>query len=122
MPAYDLCVLGDTAFAPYGTKKKQAIRERTFACLERLFAAGCELVILACNTASTAAIVERQTQHPEKKVLSITVPGVEEVRAGNYAHIGILATQLSVTTNLYPHMFYKHRPDHALHIEQVVGE
>lgn len=62
---------------PYGDKTPEQIREYTFAGLHRLFDQGCELVIIACNTAASYAIRVRQATYPDKKALSVTIPGVE---------------------------------------------
>jgi glutamate racemase len=73
-PDMDICYLGDTLYVPYGEKELERIHDRTFACLDWMFSTGCKLVILACNTASAAAIRERQEKFPHKKVLSVTRP------------------------------------------------
>lgn len=122
LPAYDILVFADSRYAPYGEKNHQWIKERTFQCLHRMFQQWCSLVIMACNTASTVAIVEWQEAYPEKKVLSVTIPGVEEVIERWYHHVGVLATKTTIETNLYPHMFAKHFPKYPLVVEQVVGE
>jgi glutamate racemase len=49
--------------------------------LHRLFDNGAKIVILACNTAAAYSVRKWQTLYPEKKVLSITIPGIEEVLA-----------------------------------------
>ena len=52
LPRADLVYLADQANAPYGGRPGEEIVELTRARCERLFAAGCDLVVLACNTAS----------------------------------------------------------------------
>jgi len=122
LPAYDLFILSDSLYTPYGKKDHTWIQERTFQCLEWMFDKWCSLVIMACNTASTVAITHWQEKYPDKKVLSVTIPGVEEVVEKWYHHVGVLATETSIKTNLYPHMFAKHFSDYEITIEQVVGE
>jgi len=122
LPAYDLLVFADSAYAPYGEKNHDWIKKRTFQCLHRMFEQWCSLVIMACNTASTVVIVEWQAMHPDKKVLSVTIPGVEEVIEQWYHHIGVLATKTTIETNLYPHMFAKHFPQYDIIVEQVIGQ
>ncbi len=121
LPQYSYCYLGDTAWLPYGTKDPQWIHDRTFACCERLFAHGCHLVILACNSASTYAIRSRQQHYPERKMLSVTVPGVEAVVSKWFHHIGVMGTKATVESNLYPSFFERHFPDYNITIEQVIG-
>lgn len=57
---------------------------------------------MACNTASGHAICQRQAKHPDKKVLSITVPGVEAIIEKEYKHTLLLATQATLDSGMYP--------------------
>ena len=52
MPAYDYIYLGDNARAPYGPRSFDVVYRFTRQAVMRLFTEGCQLVILACNTAS----------------------------------------------------------------------
>ena len=56
LPRFDFVYLGDNARAPYGNKSFDLIHEYTLEGIEFLFNQGCELVILACNTASAKAL------------------------------------------------------------------
>ena len=76
LPQYDYIYLGDNARAPYGTRSFETVYEFTKECVFKLFDLGCNLVILACNTASAKAL--RTIQHndlpPGKKVLGVIRP------------------------------------------------
>lgn len=83
-PEYDFVYLGDNARAPYGTRSKEEVYEFTLQAVEHLFSRGCEIVILACNTASANALRRIQQEvlpkkYPEKRVLGILVPTIEQV-------------------------------------------
>ena len=67
---------GDNAHAPYGVRNGDDIHDLTRAGVERLWSAGCDLVILACNTASAAALRRMQEAGvpPGKRVLGVFVP------------------------------------------------
>ena len=56
MPAYDYIYLGDNARAPYGGRSFEVVYRFTREAVMRLFREGCQLVILACNTASAKAL------------------------------------------------------------------
>ena len=79
MPGLPLVYLGDNANAPYGTRTPDDIFRLTCAATERLWEEGCDLVILACNTASDAALRRMQESWlPEgKRVLGVFVPLIE---------------------------------------------
>ena len=74
LPEYDYLYLGDNARAPYGTRSYDTVYKFTLECVRYLFDAGCQLVILACNTASAKALRTIQ-QHdlalidPNRRVL-----------------------------------------------------
>lgn len=101
LPSTTFCYLGDTAYVPYGERSGEWIRERTFQCLERLFAQWCVLVIMACNTASAYALRERQELYPTRKVLSVTVPGVEALVAWDFHKPLLLGTKVTIETHIY---------------------
>lgn len=56
MPGYDYVYLGDNARSPYGTRSFEVVYQFTRQAVSRLFESGCQLVILACNTASAKAL------------------------------------------------------------------
>ena len=79
LPDVAFVYYGDNAHAPYGVRTPDDIFNLTCAGVERLWAEGCDLVILACNTASAAALRRMQeTWVPEgKRVLGVFVPLIE---------------------------------------------
>ena len=107
MPEYDFIYLGDNARAPYGDLSFETVREYTWQCVRWLFEQDCDLVILACNTASAKALRSIQ-QHdlkknfPAKRVLGVIRPTAEVIgyhsRSG---HIGILGTNGTVQSGSY---------------------
>lgn len=107
LPQYEYLYLGDLAYVPRWERSGEWIQARTFLCLEWLFAQGCELVILACNTASAYAIRPWQELHPDKKVLSITIPGVETAHLLWANNVLLLATRATITSDIYPSVAHK---------------
>lgn len=107
MPAYDYLYLGDNARAPYGSRSFDTVYEYTLECVKHLFDRGCELVVLACNTASAKALRTIQQKDlaaidPQKRVLGVIRPTTEVV--GNYSksgHVGVLATSGTVSSESY---------------------
>lgn len=82
LPREAFVYLGDHGNAPYGPRPEQQIYVLTLAAVERLFAEGCQLVLVACNTASAVALRRLQqdwlpTAAPEHRVLGVFVPMVE---------------------------------------------
>jgi glutamate racemase len=79
LPEVPLVYFGDNAHAPYGVRDADDIYDLTTAGVTRLFEAGCDLVILACNTASAAALRRMQERWvpSDKRVLGVFVPLIE---------------------------------------------
>lgn len=107
LPAYDFLYLGDNARAPYGPRSFDVVYEFTLEAVEFLFNQGCELVVLACNTASAKALRTIQQKDlpvlfPSKRVLGVIRPSTEAI--GEYSltnHVGILATEGTVKSESY---------------------
>jgi glutamate racemase len=107
LPQYDYIYMGDNARAPYGTRDFDTVYEYTLQCVKWFFSQGCQLVILACNTASAKALRTIQ-QHdlpeidPSRRVLGVIRPTSEVI--GNYSksgHVGIMGTNGTVQSNSY---------------------
>ena len=121
MPEYDYCYLGDNSRAPYGTRSFDVVYEFTKQAVQALFDKGCNLVILACNTASAKAlrtIQQRDLPHinPDKRVLGIIRPTAEIIGSVTKSrHIGILGTTGTIQSESYPIEIKKLFPD--IHVE-----
>ena len=128
LPQYDYLYLGDNARAPYGVRSMEMVYRFTLEAVRALFARGCNLIILACNTASAKALRSIQ-QHdlPKiwkedgsslKRVLGIVIPSVEVLGEVSISgHVGILATQGTVSSGSYTLETAKIHPDFKITAE-----
>ncbi len=71
MPRERYLYFGDSANAPYGTRPTQEIRDLTLAVAERLMGRGLKALVVACNTATAAAIEELRAKYPDMIVIGI---------------------------------------------------
>jgi glutamate racemase len=107
MPEYDYLYLGDNARAPYGNRSFDTVYEYTLEAVDFLFNQGCELVILACNTASAKALRSIQQRYlpekyPNKRVLGVIRPTTELIgKLSKTGHVGILGTLGTVQSESY---------------------
>ncbi len=114
MPDTPFVYFGDNAHAPYGTRTPDDIFALTCAATERLWAEGCDLVILACNTASAAALRRMQETWvpPEKRVLGVFVPLIEALTERQWGdnspprevavkHVALFATPATVASRAF---------------------
>jgi len=107
MPAYDYIYLGDNARSPYGPRSFEVVYHFTRQAVEKLFREGCQLVILACNTASAKALrTIQQNDLPvwdaDRRVLGVIRPTVEILgELSRTRHIGILGTAGTISSRSY---------------------
>ena len=105
LPEYDYLYLGDNARAPYGTRSFDVIYEYTLQAVNYLHKQGCNLIILACNTASAKALrtIQQHNINPDEiRVLGVIRPTVEVVPSRTKTkHIGVLATPGTVASESY---------------------
>lgn len=109
LPDYDYLFLGDNARAPYGSRSFDIVYRFTLQAVKYLFEQGCQLVILACNTASAKALRTIQQNDlpaidPSRRVLGVIRPTVEKIgeitRTGNIGVFGTPGTIQSESYNL----------------------
>ncbi|MBZ0129863.1 MAG: aspartate/glutamate racemase family protein [Rhodobacteraceae bacterium] len=114
MPDLPLVYYGDNKMAPYGVRDADDIYDLTCAGVSRLFEAGCDLVILACNTASAAALRRMQEKWvpKDKRVLGVFVPLIEALterqwgdnsapREVGVRHVALFATPSTVASRAF---------------------
>lgn len=117
LPQYDYIYLGDNARAPYGTRSFEVVYEFTLQAVVKLFGMGCQLIILACNTASAKALRSIQMNDlprldPTRRVLGVIRPTVECIGSITRSrHVGVLATAGTIKSESYPLEVHKLFPD-----------
>jgi glutamate racemase len=114
LPDVDFVYLADSANAPYGVRTADDIYDLTVAATQRLFDAGCNLVVLACNTASAAALrrIQEGWVPEDKRVLGVFVPLIEAMTERQWGdnspprevavkHVALFATPATVATRAF---------------------
>lgn len=114
LPEVPFVYFGDNAHAPYGVRSADDIFRLTCGAVERLWDEGCDLVVLACNTASAAALKRMQeTWVPaDKRVLGVFVPLIEALTERQWGdnspprevavrHVALFATPATVASRAF---------------------
>ncbi|HEY5220581.1 MAG TPA: glutamate racemase [Candidatus Paceibacterota bacterium] len=120
LPQYDYMYLGDTQRMPYGNRSHETIYQFLREAVDYLFSHGCELIVVACNTASAEALRRIQQEYlpehyPRRKVLGIIIPTAEAaVKDPKIKRVGILATQGTVASGAYVRELKKIRGNVAI--------
>ena len=115
LPEYSYLYLGDNARAPYGTRSFDVIYEYTLQAVNYLYQQGCNLIILACNTASAKALrtIQQCDIDPNRlRVLGVIRPTAEQAPLFTQTgHIGVLATPGTVASESYVIELQKQNPN-----------
>jgi glutamate racemase len=104
LPAEDFVYLGDTARFPYGDKTQEQLRTFAAEIAEHLLATGAKLLVVACGSATAAALpqLERQLAATDVDVLGVIAPAAElAVEATRSGRIGLLATPATVASGAF---------------------
>jgi glutamate racemase len=114
LPQVPFVYFADSAHAPYGVRTPDDIYDLTTAACAALFDAGCDLVILACNTASAAALRRMQESWVprQRRVLGVFVPLIEALTERHWGdnspprevavkHVALFATPATVRSRAF---------------------
>ena len=100
-PNTDIYYLGDTARVPYGNKSKETIIRYSLECGEFLKSLNIDVLVIACNTASSYAlpILEKYLDIP---VIGVILPGVKTaLKETKNKKIGVIGTVATIRSNSY---------------------
>lgn len=116
LPNIDILYLGDTLHLPYGNRSDEAIYMYTQRSMEYMFAQGCKLIVIACNTASAAALRRLQQtwlphHYPDRNIIGIVVPTLEAAIERNYKKLGLIGTNYIIRSNVYEEELVKISPE-----------
>ena len=104
MPGETFLYLGDSANAPYGTRPTGEIRQLALNVAENLVARGIKALVVACNTATAAAIDTLRQTYPQLIVVGIEPalkPAADRFPGGS---IGVLATPVTLNEEKFRHL------------------
>src|SRR3984957_6939552 len=122
LPTEDYVYLGDTARFPYGERTQEELRAFALEIAEHLLESGAKLIVVACNAASSAALLTLE-QHLETTgrdvdVIGVVAPATQLAVAGSRTgRIGLLATPATVLSGAYERTV--RAADPHVHLESV---
>ena len=120
MPQERFLYFGDSANAPYGQKPVETVRQLTLDAAEHLFSRGVKALVVACNTATAAAIDILREQHPKEIIIGIE-PALK-VAADRFptGQVGVMATEVTLHEEKFLHLA-EHYPALGLHSISAPG-
>lgn len=117
MPNERYLYMGDSANAPYGTKTKEQVRQLSFAVAEKLIDRGIKALVVACNTATSAAINDLRSAYPDLIVVGIEPAlklAADRFPKGN---LGVMATPMTLREEKFDLLL--HRFDSQCRVSKI---
>ena len=96
MPEEHYLYFGDSANAPYGTRTTQEVRLLTMNAAAMLYERGIKALVVACNTATAAAIEDLREEYPDIVIVGIEPALKMATDRFPTGHVGIMATQVTL--------------------------
>lgn len=97
MPAEHFLYFGDSLHAPYGSRPTQEIRDLTLQAASALFAQGAKALVIACNTATAAAIDALRAAYPDRIIIGIEPALKLAVQRHAHGCIAVMATAATLS-------------------------
>lgn len=111
LPDEAMLYLADQQYAPYGERSLEWVRERSFAIADWMLDQGATVVVVACNSASAAALTQLRLRHPQVPFVGMepaVKPAVSTTRTGI---VGVLATTATFQGELFATVMDRHASD-----------
>lgn len=102
LPTESILYLGDSARGPWGPRPRDEVRRFSLEITDFLVAEGVKMVVVACNSASSAGVDHLRDAHPELPIIEVWEPTVRAaVKATRNRRIGVIGTPLTMESRMY---------------------
>ena len=113
MPEENYLYYGDSANAPYGTRSTEEVQSLTLSAAQMLIDRGIKALVVACNTATAAAIDLLRQEYPDTIIVGIEPALKMAVDSFPHGHIGIIATQVTLREHKLAHQMERFPQAHV---------
>ena len=117
LPQEHFCYFGDLGNAPYGTRSQEEILALSLAGADRLVAAGAKALVVACNTATSAAIHDLREAYPDTIVIGIEPALKLAYDRYHGGGIGVMATPMTLREEKFEALM--HRYDQSCRVYKI---
>lgn len=117
LPGQPILYLADQAHAPYGQRDLADIQRLSAGVTRFLLGQGAQLIVVACNTASAAALRWLRSQHPDVPFVGMEPalkPAAEHTRT---RHVGVIATAATFQGELFASLLDRFAADVTVHTQ-----
>jgi glutamate racemase len=110
LPQENLIYVGDNARCPYGGREPAEVRRFLFEIMDFLYEQGVKMIIIACNTATAAGLVEAKKRY-DIPVLGVITPGSRAaISATKSGRIGVIGTDVTIQSDAYRKEIHRINP------------
>ncbi len=111
MPQEDFLYFGDSKNAPYGTKTLEEVRTLTLAVVDDLLRRGAKGIVVACNTATSAAVRVMREMYPELPIVGIEPAVKPAVTCMEHPRVLVMATPMTVREEKFQRLMAQYESD-----------
>lgn len=108
LPYENFLYFGDSANAPYGIKTMQQVRELTTKHVSRLIEQGAKAVVIACNTATSAAVAALRDAYPDVPIVGMEPALKTAVLSGEHPRVLVMATPMTLKLEKFHRLLVKY--------------
>lgn len=109
LPQENIIYFGDVARTPYGSKSSDVVRRFAIEITSFLIEQGVKMVVIACNTATAAALSLLQERF-DIPIIGVIQPGVKKAVVNKSKKIGVIGTQATISSGAYANMIKEMDP------------
>ena len=121
LPRSRLLYVADSGYAPYGERDERYVIERSRVLTAHLLREGAQLIVVACNTATAAAVRALREEHPGVQFVGVE-PGIKPAIAlSRNGHIGVMATRGTLASDKFRQLVSSHAQGAQLHLQACAG-
>jgi glutamate racemase len=113
LPDEDLVYFGDTGRFPYGSKTPEQLRRFSVQIVDRLLEHDMKMIVVACNSASSAALEHLRSRYTVP-IVGVIEPGVRGALQVTRGHAGVIGTEATIASEAYERAVADARADVAL--------
>lgn len=111
MPDEDFIYFGDSRNAPYGVKDKEEVRKLTIRCAAHLFEEGAKGLVVACNTATSAAVRVLREMYPDIPIVGIEPAVRPAVLCMEHPRVLVMATPMTIREEKFQKLMERYEND-----------
>lgn len=113
-PQENMIYFGDSEFAPYGQKHRAEITSRCIEICEFLITKGVKAIVIACNTATSAAIDELRERYPNLPIIGMEPALKPAIEQSKTHHVAVMATNFTLREKKFAQLMKNYQEDNTI--------